>query len=133
MNAVFADAYYFIALLNPRDAGHRAAQSFPQRRNDHLITTEWVLIEVGNALSAPLLRGKFIQLVTSLRARKNATILHSTPELFNKGFSLYSERPDKSWSLTDCLSFIVMQENGVSEALTADAHFEQVACLNSRT
>lgn len=124
MSAIFVDAYYFIALLNPRDSGHHAARAFSQGQSHKIVTTEWVLVEVGNALSAPPLRSKFVQLVASLRARQ-ATIVHSTPTLFENSLELYRDRPDKGWSLTDCLSFLVMQELGITEALTADVHFQQ--------
>jgi predicted nucleic acid-binding protein len=42
-----------------------------------------------------------------------------------RGIQLYDSRPDKQWSLTDCISFVVMQDRGIVEALTGDHHFEQ--------
>lgn len=125
MRTAFADSYYFIALLNPRDAGHRDAVAISPGRWQRLVTADWVLIEVGNALSNPLLRGKFAQLVDSLRARTNVTIVSSSPLLFEQALRLYRERPDKHWSLSDCLSFVAMAELSIVDALTADAHFEQ--------
>lgn len=125
MNAVFADAYYFIAVLNPRDAGHSAATSLSLTPTEQLVTTEWVLVEVANALSAPRFRSKVTQLIAKLETRKNATIVHSSPTLWTSGLALYEQRPDKSWSLTDCLSFVVMRDHEIKDALSADAHFEQ--------
>jgi uncharacterized protein len=51
--------------------------------------------------------------------------VQTSDELFEEGFSLYSARSDKDWSLTDCISFVVMQRRNIREALTADRHFEQ--------
>ena len=45
--------------------------------------------------------------------------------LFDAGVQLFANRPDKEWSLTDCISFVVMQQEGITQALTADHHFEQ--------
>ena len=125
MNAVFADAYYFIAVLNPHDAGHSAAISLSLAPTEQLVTTEWVLVEVAHALSAPRFRSKVTQLIAKLEARSNANIVHSPSALWVDGLSLYEQRPDKSWSLTDCLSFVVMRKYGIQSALTLDAHFEQ--------
>jgi predicted nucleic acid-binding protein len=52
-------------------------------------------------------------------------LARAMPELFQRGKRLYQDRPDKDWPLTDCISFVVMQDEGVREALTADRHFEQ--------
>jgi predicted nucleic acid-binding protein len=45
--------------------------------------------------------------------------------IYQAGFELFASRPDKGWPLTDCISFVVMTERGLREALTADHHFEQ--------
>ncbi len=66
--------------------------------------------------------------ITSTAVPRNdpeVTIAPPSEELFAAGVDLYSRRPDKEWSLTDCISFIVMQEEGISDALTGDRHFEQ--------
>lgn len=125
MRAVFLDAYYLIALLNPRDEGHDTAVGFAADAATSLVITEWVLIEAANSLSAKPLRSKFLALVDVLRTRPSVRLIRSSRERFEAGFKLYEERADKSWSLTDCLSFVVMKDLGISEALTADRHFEQ--------
>jgi hypothetical protein len=68
---------------------------------------------------------QFVRLVETLRADPACTIVPPSPELFNAGLSLYAERSDKGWTLTDCISFVVMQQYGITEALTGDRHFEQ--------
>jgi predicted nucleic acid-binding protein len=129
MSTVFADAYYFIALLNPRDSGHREAVNVPVERWQRIVTTEWVLIEAGNSMSAPTSRTEFVRVLDKLKNRSNVEIVYSARELFEAGLNLYRSRPDKGWSLTDCLSFSVMKERSIREALTADSHFAQAGFL----
>jgi predicted nucleic acid-binding protein len=90
-----------------------------------LVTTEWVLTEVGDAFSQPGARQKFIQLLDLLRQQLDVEIVSSTSDLFRRGTEFFSARPDKEWSLTDCISFVVMNEHGITDALTSDHHFEQ--------
>lgn len=125
MNVVFVDAYYLIALLNPRDAGHKAVASLSIHPTTSLVVTEWVLIEAANSLSAPSLRSEFLRVLDVLRRRPTVTLVPFTTERFDAGVTLYRQRTDKGWSLTDCLSFIVMTEMTITEALTADRHFGQ--------
>ena len=125
MNPVFADTYYFPALLHKGDAAHAQAVALAEKITQPILTTTWVLTEVGDALSAPGLRPRFVELVETLRADPACTIVPPSAALFDAGVALYSERPDKSWTLTDCISFVVMQKYGLTEALTGDRHFEQ--------
>jgi predicted nucleic acid-binding protein len=124
MNAVFADTFYFLALVNERDAAHaRAVQSDSSALL--LVTTAWVLTEVGDALSAPENRPAFLQLMETLRDSPDARIIEPTNELFTRGLELFRQRPDKEWSLTDCISFVAMEDGQIKDALTGDRHFEQ--------
>jgi predicted nucleic acid-binding protein len=124
MNAVFADTFYFLALVNERDAAHaRAVQFDPSAQV--LITTAWVLTEVGDALSAPENRPAFLQLLATLQDSPDARIIGPTGELFQRGVELFRQRLDKEWSLTDCISFVAMKDERVADALTGDRHFEQ--------
>jgi predicted nucleic acid-binding protein len=124
MSFVFADTYYFLALLNPRDAGHHKAiaECNPSAR---LVTTEWILAEVGDALSAPKDRGRFAALMDQLGDDASVSVVPASTSDFHRGVALFRQRSDKDWTLTDCLSFVVMQEMGIRQELTADRHFIQ--------
>jgi len=89
------------------------------------LTTAFVLIEVADGLCKRQTRSRFERLLAMLDSSDEAEILPTTAELFDKGCARYFDRPDKDWSLTDCISFVVMEERGLSDALTADHHFEQ--------
>jgi predicted nucleic acid-binding protein len=125
MKALFADAFYFLALGNPDDTDHRRVLAFSQRLKAPIITTTWVLTEVGDAFAAPRQRPAFLILLDELRNDGNATVVPASQILFDRGVELYSKRPDKGWSLTDCISFTVMTDLQITAALTADHHFEQ--------
>jgi hypothetical protein len=125
VNPVFADTFYFLALLHKGDAAHSKALALAEKITNPVVTTTWVLTEVGDALSAPHLRSRFVQLVEALRADPACTIVPPSVALFDAGVSLYGERSDTDWTLTDCISFVVMHEYGITEALTGDRHFQQ--------
>ena len=125
MNALFADTFYYLALLSRDDAQHERAVEVSRTVLADTVTTAWVLAEVADALAAPPQRGAFLTLLNSLRADPNVVIVPPSDELFQRGISVYGERLDKDWSLTDCISFVVMKDHGMAEALTGDHHFEQ--------
>jgi len=122
---VFGDAYYFFALLSPRDLAHVRANDFSAGWKGEIVTTRWVLAEVADGLSTPPFRGGAIELLTHIEHNAFFRIVPTSEEQFARGFDLYRKRPDKEWSLTDCISFVVMKEEGIGEALTGDRHFEQ--------
>lgn len=125
MSAVFADSFYFLGLVNPRDKAHAKCLAFSQSSDRPLITTTWVLMEVGDALSRGTDRDVFLALLEGIAADAATAVLPPSQEQFAKAVALFAARPDKDWSLTDCTSFIIMQEQGVTEALTSDRHFRQ--------
>ncbi len=125
MNAYFADTFYYLALLNPSDEAHEAVLRMTAALDRPLITTAWVLTEVADALCAPERRVATAEFIDSVRADREVQVVPPTAELFTRGIALFRSRPDKHWSLTDCISFAVMGECGIREALTADHHFEQ--------
>jgi predicted nucleic acid-binding protein len=90
-----------------------------------MVTTEFVLIEVANFFSRPIGRPAFCDLMHDLRADSGTEIVPASSELLSRGFDLFVARPDKDWSLTDCISFVVMDEQKITDALTADDHFAQ--------
>ncbi len=125
MKAVFADTFYFLALAREQDGAHARAVDYSRTRHGRVVTTAWVLTEMANALAAAASRFAFTRLLARIRQDPRFTIVPPTPELFDRGVALYSERSDKDWSLTDCISFVVMRDMDITEALTGDRHFEQ--------
>jgi uncharacterized protein len=125
MKTVFADAFYYLAFVSDDDAQHEAAVQFSREFVGRTVTTAWVLTEVADAMAAPSQRKNFLVLLEQLLADSSLTIVPPAKSLFERGLELYAARPDKGWSLTDCISFVVMDEHGITEALTGDHHFEQ--------
>ncbi|MBL8830379.1 MAG: type II toxin-antitoxin system VapC family toxin [Planctomycetaceae bacterium] len=122
---VFADAFALIAWLNPRDRAHADVVSYLERYRGRLVTTEWVLMEVADALSSPEARGPVAAFLRAVRADAQFEIVGYLPSPYDAGLKLFAARADKAWSLTDCISFGVMSERKLVDALTADHHFEQ--------
>lgn len=125
MNRVFADTFYFFAVLNPNDAAHSRALAYAKRHDEAMVTTAWVLTELADGLASTEERHVFAQLIARLRASAETEIIPPSEELMARGIELYDSRSDKKWSLTDCISFVVMKDWGIREALTGDHHFEQ--------
>lgn len=125
MREVFADTFYFIALLSPSDTAHQRARSVTAAQRSNLVTTAWVLTELANSLAKQGAREGFLNTLDALASNPTAIVLGHAERLYDAGIELYRARPDKDWSLTDCISFVVMNERGISDALTADRHFEQ--------
>ena len=126
MRDLFVDSFYYIALINPRDNHHERARTLaPQIAGCRFWTTDLVLVEVANALSTQRLRPHAAAYLRTVEQSSDTTIIRLTPNLFERALTLYEEHHDKTWSLTDCLSFVVMQDNDISEALTGDHHFTQ--------
>jgi hypothetical protein len=125
MKAVFADTAFLVALVNPRDQYHARAAELNAELEAPLVTTAWVLLEFANAVSASRSRVQFERVLNGLRSAANVEIIAPDAGLFDRGCQLYIARTDKDWSLTDCISFVVMRERNLTDALTADRHFEQ--------
>ena len=126
---LFLDSAYAIALSAPKDEYHERAVALAERieaEGARLITTRAVILEIGDALSSSGFREAAIKLLTSLENDPNfVEIIPISEGLYQRGFQLYRTRPDKEWGVTDCISFIVMQDRGMTEALTTDKHFQQ--------
>ncbi len=129
---LFLDAAYAIALSATSDQYHDRAMELRSRmkiEGTRLVTTQGVVLEIGNALSKLRYRDSATRLIAALLADPKVEVLALESGLFGRAFRLYAERADKEWGLTDCVSFVVMKDRGIREALTADEHFQQAGFL----
>ena len=125
MTAVFADSFHFLALVNADDPAHAQALIEHRRRWQYIVTADCVVLELGGALCQPEDHGDFLALCEAFRADPRMKVVRLTPTLLEDGIRRFRERADKNWPLTDCISFVVMEAEGIQEALTGDRHFEQ--------
>jgi predicted nucleic acid-binding protein len=126
--AAFLDTAFAYALLNTRDRWHARAVAWEQflvgtpRR---LLTTEFVLIEIADGLAALRFRSQAARILEVLQTSSLVEIVPAMSSLVAAGLALFQDRPDKDWGLTDCISFVVMEQRGLADALTSDQHFVQ--------
>jgi len=128
MKAVFVDASYWIAIINPRDQWHSAAMKARDALgNVRLVTTEQVLIEVltGFSKSGEELRKRTAAAVRAIGGDPNVKVIPQTRDSFARGLKRYENRSDKKFSMQDCISFIAMEDEGITDVLTSDHDFEQ--------
>ena len=128
MRRIFGDAGYFIALLLRGDDWHDDAVALRQEARDaKIVTTDEVLAEFLAAISGEggEMRERGVRSVIDMhRVRGSFEVLPQTRASFNRGLRLYGQRPDKSYSLIDCISMETMAAQGISEVLTFDADFQ---------
>jgi hypothetical protein len=122
---IFLDTGYLIALAKPRDTLHDRALAWTAALHEPLVVTEFVLLETVDALSLPADRDKAHALIEDLRALEGCRIIPVSSELRRLGLRFHRARPDKEWSLTDCISFHVMKALRIHRALAHDQHFAQ--------
>jgi len=128
MRRIFADTLYWIAITHRKDQWHQAAEKASRTLvGCHLVTTEEVLTEVLNAFceAGRVLRQEAVDLVRDLHADPTVTILPQSNQTFLAGMALYQARPNKEYSLTDCISMQAMRQEGITEILMHDNHFTQ--------
>jgi predicted nucleic acid-binding protein len=128
MQSVFADAGYWIALLNPRDNLHAKAREVSIALGEfRIVTSEMVLTEVLNAFASrgELLRRAVCTLVDNIQRDMTTKIVSMTSVGFDEGMDLYLRRADKTWGLTDCTSFVIMKRDKIKTALSGDRDFQQ--------
>jgi predicted nucleic acid-binding protein len=126
MKQIFADTSYWIGLVNPRDQIHQKVIKITQQLfSVRLVTTEMVLGELLNSFSDSPFRRTVAGMVLKLRNDRNLRIVPQTSEQFESALRRYKQSADKSWSLTDCASFQVMEAEQMQSALTHDQHFAQ--------
>lgn len=132
MKTVFADTGYWIAILNSDDGLHQTAINITASLVAlRIVTSEMVFVEVLNSFSKQgvYLRQNAVTLMERSFRQPNVEVIPQTSELFHQALSLYRQRPDQAWSLTDCASFCLMQQRNILEALAHDKHFEQAGFI----
>lgn len=129
MTTVFADAFFYLALLNRKDQHQAAVVRWAERHPGRFLTSWWVLFEVADGLAASAGRRSGSQLVSSLERNPKMGITPMDDGVLRDALTLYRKRPDKEWTLTDCTSFVVMQRERIREALTRDHHFVQAGYI----
>ena len=116
---------YVVALINENDEYHKIACELSEKyENSSFVTTDAVLLEIANALARNY-KEQAVEIVEYFRSSDQVEIVHLNPALFEKAFQRYKTYLDKTWSLVDCISFEVMEEKKMTDALTGDKHFEQ--------
>lgn len=124
---IFVDTSYVLALFNKSDEYHSKAieLKYLTSRQNTVITTEAVLLEIGNALSKQNMRQKCSAFIRGFYETENIEIVPITTPLIKDGLDLFNRRHDKEWGLVDCISFVVMKRYGIKHVLAADDHFVQ--------
>ena len=120
MAEAFIDTSFVVALINQRDQYHvQAVELASQFDKRSLVTTDAVLLEIGNALARNFKEAS-IQIIEYFLTSDEVEIIPLNTQLFARAFELYRSHLDKSWGLIDCVSFVVMRDFGLNESLTAD-------------
>jgi predicted nucleic acid-binding protein len=116
-----------IALASTTDQWHRRAAAWARflRGDCRFWTTDYVLLEVLDGLARPAHRSDALATHQFMSTDPKVTVISQSGDLFKRGVEFHRARPDKDWSLTDCISFVVMTDLRLQDALTADRHFEQ--------
>lgn len=133
MKSTFADSFYFMAVLSRNDQAHERAMATLDRLTGRLITTEFVLLEVGDAYSDPRDRSSFLELVDQLATDANVIVEPASSQLLHDGLELFRKRPDKGRSLADCTSFVVMQQHTVAAHRRSPFRAGRVRCVAEMT
>lgn len=124
-NSLFVDTGYVIALINQDDQHHQKALQLAGKYDRFpVVTTDAILLEIGNALSR-IARSEAAAIIHHFQSAPEVTVIPLTPELMTDALNLYVKHQDKTWGLVDCVSFVVMQTQQISVALAFDRHFIQ--------
>ena len=127
-NRVFVDTSFLIALLNSQDMDHAAAVSLQTELTAQKVckvTSEYILLELCDGLAKLRYRHLAVQCVELLKRDQTFEIIATSGQILQSAWVLFRSRTDKEWGLTDCTSFVIMQQNHLNTALTTDRHFSQ--------
>lgn len=124
----FLDTWFLIAEFNRFDSHHdRARRLRVALRNAPLVTHDGVLTEFLTffAESGRANRTRAAQVVRRFAYESRLAIVPADRTLFIDALALYEARPDKEYSLVDCMSMTLMKQRGITHVLTNDHHFAQ--------
>lgn len=125
MNSVFVDTSFVVALVNEKDQHHSRASELADLFDGYpLITTDAILLEIGNAL-AKKFKEQAAEVIDDFLTSEDIEIVRLDESLFQRAFEIYRTHKDKTWGMIDCVSFVVMRERGIVDALTNDKDFRQ--------
>lgn len=125
---VLLDTSFVVALENKDDPHHQRAKQLDEEllRGGAELLLHWgILLEIADGYARVGRRVKGLQLLARFQSESGYLIRPISESLLQESIQLYRSRPDKDWGLTDCMSFVLMHREGISEALTADIHFRQ--------
>ena len=128
MSVVFADAGYWTAIQNADDELHDVAQkAIDKLVQSRIVTTQMALVEFLNHMNrlGQYRRTIAVNTVRGLKNNPSVDIVQQTEEQYDAAVERYASRPDQRWSVTDCASFLLMEQRGITEALAYDRDFEQ--------
>ncbi len=136
MSEIFGDTAGWANLVDPRQPFHALATQIYndiKQQRGLVVTTNYVLAELVSLLffRLRLPHSTIVGFINDLKASPIVKIVHIDPILDAEAWELFQRHPDKTWSLVDCASFVVMQKRGITEALTSDVHFEQAGFIRS--
>ena len=129
MTSLFIDTSYLIAVENADDQYHKAAskhwRDLLKSSPRPFVISSYVLVEVVTLLNNRRLHSKAVELGNNLLSSRLFNVVHVDEELFHEAWNYFQKYKDKTYSFTDCVSFVLMKRLGISEGLTFDKHFEQ--------
>ena len=128
MRTLFADTFYWAAMLNPRDQWHGEVKRFNQTLGAvKIVTTDEVITEFLNFFSGfeTVIKQGAAQRAKLILASPMVEVVPQSRITFLAGLRLYEQRLDKGFSLTDCISMEIMKSLNITEVLTHDQHFRQ--------
>jgi uncharacterized protein len=125
LKRTFIDTFFVVALVNERDYFHdKAVELSLEYERKPVLITDAILLEISNSL-ARTHKKESIVVIEKFLSTAETELIRLDESLFNKAFDLYKSHADKSWGLVDCISFVVMKEQNITDALTCDKHFAQ--------
>jgi uncharacterized protein len=128
MTRIFVDTAALVALGNRQDQWHPLAVKVSRQltlSGCRFVTTDAVLLEVGNTFSRAAYKSVALQLIESARQSPRWQCLAVDRDLFDRGLARYRQMADKDWSLTDCISLVVAADHAIDQVFTSDHHFTQ--------